>query len=440
MRILSGARFWEIRRQKIDSNRISVWNREVKDNSISSIEGVSVRVLYGNGWGFSSGTDERKAAENAMKIAKVMDSRTKHHVFSGESITDKRRSPRKVHPLNIDFSEKKDFLLSISKDAMKSRLVRGCQVSYGDINIISEYENSEGSSIKQDLMYVNAVCSIIAKGKKIADHSERIGKMSGYEALEGFEDSCNEAKKVAVSLTDAKHASKGNFQIVCDGALTDVFVHEAVGHSCEADIVLQNDSCLKGKIGAKIAGNLNIIDSPEGEDWGSYYYDDEGICANKTYLVKNGVLNSFMHSRQTAALFGCKPTGNSRAEDFSCIPVVRMSNTFMEKGDFEEEELFCGIKEGYFLKGSKGGQVDTKTGSFQFNSTHGYKIKNGKLGHMVGEVSLSGNTLDILKNIDAISKRYEKGQPGMCGKMGQSVRVIGFNPRIRIKKALVGGV
>jgi TldD protein len=439
-------RFWEIREENTKIDRIFVWNKEVKEISNSIKNGTSVRVLYGNGFGFAHSS--RKSADSlateALEIAKSMDrlSDDKKKIFLGESVKDERRSRRKIDPENVDLSEKKDYFLDLGKEMMKDRKIKSSQISQSSAKINSIYKNSLGSEIKQDLLYTNAVCSLTAKeGGNTADYSDRVGEMLGYEVVKDFDKICHDARDKAIKLLKAKHAKGGIFPVVCDGALTDVFAHEAVGHASEADIVMQDDSCLHKSIGRRIADrNVNVVDSALDNYWGSYFYDDEGIKAQETYLIKNGVLKTHMHSRETAAIFGKKPTGNARAEDYSVVPIVRMSNTYIEKGDFGEDEMFHGIKKGFFLRGSKGGQVDTRTGDFQFNALYGNLIENGKLSGLVREVSLSGNTLKILKEISRISKNYEKGQPGTCGKNGQGVRVIGYNPRILIDRAVVGGI
>lgn len=432
-----GVSFWDVREEDSKSLKISIWNKSVKDIENSHKQGVSVRVLYKNGFGFCYGSNLKDVAIKALEHAKKVKTDPKK-MYEGKAICANVKSYRKINPANVSISQKKDILIEESMSLLGKNIISS-QLQYSEANINSHYYNSVGSDIRQDLLYTYAVCSLTAKGKDVVDYSDRLGEMQGFEAMQQFGPMCRQVKTKVLDLLNAGYAKGGNFPVVCDGALTDVFVHEAVGHAAEADIVMQDDSCLKGKLGKVVATNINVIDSALKNFWGSYLYDDEGNPAQENYLIKNGKFNSYMHSRETAAHFDSKPTGNSRAENFQCQPIVRMSNTYVERGDYDDSEIFEGIKKGFYLCGSKGGQVDTKTGDFQFNAHDGYLIENGKLTKRLREVSLSGNTLNILRSISRVSDKYEKGQPGMCGKDGQSVRVIGYNPRILIDKAMVGG-
>ena len=205
--------------------------------------------------------------------------------------------------------------------------------------------------------------------------------------------------------------------------------------------MLQKETCLDGMMGKRIApSNITIHDDPTlPGQWGSFFYDDEGTKTQDTVIVDKGILRNFMHSRETAAILKARPTGNARAQGIASPPIVRMSNTYIEKGDNSKEEMFEGIKYGFYLRGSKGGQVDPAMGTFQFSAQDGFLIENGKLTKALKNVSLSGKTLETLNSIRKISDKYEPGFPGHCGKSGQSVPVNGNCPHILIAKAFVGG-
>jgi len=170
-------------------------------------------------------------------------------------------------------------------------------------------------------------------------------------------------------------------------------------------------------------------------EFGFYPFDDEGVKAEKRVIVENGVLKDFLHSRETAVAFNAKP-GNARADGLS-FPLVRMSNTYLAEGDYSFEELLEIARNGVYLVGSRGGETNPATGYFQFNAQYGYIIRNGELCEMIRDVSLSGNTLEILKDIK-IGKGLEF-DPGFCGKEGQVVPVADGSPPALIK-ALVGGL
>ncbi|MCL2142544.1 MAG: TldD/PmbA family protein, partial [Methanimicrococcus sp.] len=173
--------------------------------------------------------------------------------------------------------------------------------------------------------------------------------------------------------------------------------------------------------------------------FGYYPFDAEGAPSKKTVLIQNGIMNSYMHSRETAGTFDGKSgsSGNARAQGYA-MPVVRMSNTYIDNGDASFEEMLEEIKDGIYLIGSRGGQVNTGEGVFQFNAEKGYLIKNGEIKELVRDVSLSGQTLEILNQIQRVGNDM-KLHAGHCGKAGQTVPVTDGAPHLSIKKATVGG-
>jgi TldD protein len=226
-----------------------------------------------------------------------------------------------------------------------------------------------------------------------------------------------------------------------DNKLTGLFMHEALGHAAEADHVLYGETILKDKLGEEIAYNgLTVADDPTIESsHGFYRYDDEGVRSNRTEVIKNGVLVSYLHSRETAGRLGASPTANARAADYSDTPLVRMSNTVIEEGDWRFEEMLEDIPFGIYAKGMRGGQVDTIKGEFQFSAEEAFLIENGRLSTRLKNVSLSGRTLDVLKHIDAVGNDQKRGTIGFCGKDGQDVPVCEYAPHVRVTKIMVGG-
>jgi TldD protein len=228
--------------------------------------------------------------------------------------------------------------------------------------------------------------------------------------------------------------------VIADQDLTGVFAHEACGHASEADLVSMGDSCFEGLVGKQIGNSIVTIkdDATIPGLFGSYVYDDEGVKTKTKVIIKDGVLNDYIQSRETAGKLGMTPNGGARAESFHGRPIVRMSNTFIEAGDSNFKEMLEGIKLGVYAKGTRGGQVNTAQGFFQFNAQESYLIENGEITKPLRDVSLSGRTLDILKLIDLVGDDLELGHPGLCGK-GQTVPVGDGGPHIRISKCVVGG-
>jgi TldD protein len=437
-------KYWEVRSGNVETQSVRSWNKGIKELAQSSIQGHSVRVLFGDGWGFAHSTKEnyRNLVEEAVKIAKVMDSHTTQPVTLDEdkAVKDTKKTTVKIHPHDISLEEKKDLVLEASKDSHK--YVTSTQLVYQESVKDLQYFNSIGSQISQSLVYSYVGASVTAKDKVMENFYLSSGATKGYEhGKESIFLTTNKAISEAVAQLKAIVPRGGRIPVIADPGLTDVFVHEAVGHSAEADHVLQGMTCLEGKENTLLAPkHVTIIDdgSIKGA-WGSYFYDDEGIRAQKTEIIKNGTLHSLLHSRETAGVLQSSPTGNARAMDVGHQPMVRMSNTYIEKGDATFEELVEEMKNGYCLIGSRGGQVDPAKGNFQFSCATGFEVKNGELGQRLKGMSIGGHTLETLQHIARISNSYQSGMPGFCGKNGQSVPVIGNCPHIFITEAQVGG-
>jgi len=193
-------------------------------------------------------------------------------------------------------------------------------------------------------------------------------------------------------------------------------------------------------LGRRFAGkHLNIVDGAAVPGYrGSFKYDDEGTPATKTYLIRQGVLTSRLHSRETAAKMGEQPTGNARAINYTHPPIVRMTNTFIEPGSTSFAEMISGIKEGIYAKDWYGGTTSLEM--FTFSAGEAYMIRDGKIAEMVRPVVLTGNVFATLDNIDAIGNDLDMNQGGGCGKAGQSpLPVSNGSPHIRIRNCLVGG-
>ncbi|MBI2548268.1 TldD/PmbA family protein [Candidatus Woesearchaeota archaeon] len=440
--------YWEIRNETIKTTALNAWNKETKDIVLGEKNGHSVRVLYKNGWGFvsSDGTSLAKSIKKAMSIAKSLNtsmtrSPATRSVWVGHPRSGQKKSLVKIAPDTISLEEKKSHIVAATTEYLQRKFVKSVQVSYSDSIKDSSFWNAEGTEIHQQLTYAAVSASMTVKNKTLETFDERAGGVMGYEVTKALPEVMASTYKNACILTKARVPKGGMVPVLCDPQLTEVLIHEAVGHATEADIVLQKESCLQALLGKQIAPSfLTISDDPTLKGlWGSYFYDDEGVPAQKTSMVKHGILQNLLHTRETAAAYGTSPTGNARAQSVEYLPQVRMSNTYLEKGDHRFEELAEKVKDGLYLIGSRGGQADTPTGDFHFSAQMGYKIKNSRITEPVKGVSLLGNTLRTLYDIRAIGNTYGKGSPGYCGKGGQYVPVIGNCPPMVVGKAIIGG-
>lgn len=440
-------------RQKVDYIDIRFGMGEntsilMKDGNVDEINtGMSlatrVRVLNNGAWGFAYTSDLSKIDEITKTALKLSDS-LKGDVKLSESeiIKDKVEVDVKIPFKDVSIEEKKDIMKD-ANDAATIEKVNSTTVSYADSEVNELFMNSEGSEIQVKTDRVRMALNASATDGEIIQFGHgSLGGVKGFEVISetDIEEFGRNIGEKAVRLLDAKPAPSGQFPVIADPELTGVLIHEALGHATEGDLILQNDSILKGKIGEKIASDIvNIFDDASRKDGFGYYpYDVEGVKTKPNQLVKNGELISLLNSRETASKLGMKSSGNARSI-IADQPIVRMSNTYLQPGDNTFEELLEDIPNGMYLKGSRGGQVDTGKGIFQFNAAEGYLIEDGEITTPLRDVSLSGNILETLKNIDAIGNDF-KLSVGFCGKDGQTAPVGDGGPHTRILNALVGGM
>lgn len=437
------AEFYDVRILKGSRTRIVLDNGELDEISEAPFQGAAVRALAGGAWGFvttdsinGKGLDDKidLAKRIARKIGRPEDLRLAE-APPGRSI----KIPVKKDPKGLSLEEKVELLREI-ENAAKVSGVSSTQAVYSEMEIHTHYTSSDGLDLESEATRMAFVISAVAKRNGIYQASAE-GR-AGVGGLELFDREdpvalARETGQMAVALLDAEVPKGGTFPVILDQELAGVFVHEAVGHATEADIILEGDSCLEGKLGQQIgSGLVTVKDDPSMMQNGYYPFDDEGSLAQETILVENGVLNSYLHSRETAGRMGGVPR-NARSQGMD-RPVVRMSNTYIANGDWKLEEILEELGNGVYLAGSRGGQVSTGEGVFQFNAKRGYLIENGEKTKLLRDVSLSGKILEILMHVKAVGNDL-KFNSGRCGKAGQLVPVSDGSPHLLIEKATVGG-
>ena len=420
----------------------------MKDGDVDEINtgmslGARIRVLKNGAWGFAYTTDLSKLNKITDTAIQLSDSlKGDVELSESEIIKDKVAVDVKIPFKDISIDEKKEIMKE-ANDAATIDKVNSTTVSYADGELDEIFMNSEGSQIQMKTSRLRMALNASATDGEIIQFGHgSLGGVKGFELINDadIEEFGRKIGEKAVRLLDAEAAPSGKFPVIADPELTGVLIHEALGHAVEGDLILQNDSILKDKMGETIASDIvNIFDDASRKDGFGYYpYDVEGVKTKPNQLVKDGKLISLLNSRETAAKLGMVSSGNARSI-ISDQPIVRMSNTYLQPGDNKFEELIEDIPDGIYLKGSRGGQVDTGKGIFQFNAAEGYLIKNGEIATPLRDVSLSGNILETLKNIDAIGNDF-KLSVGFCGKDGQTAPVGDGGPHTRILDSLVGGM
>lgn len=432
----------DIRGGNGNNTSIIMKDGEVQEINTGNSLGIRIRVLNNGAWGFAYTNDLSKLDEIAQTSIKISNSlKGDESLSKADIIQDKVSTDVKIPFSDVSIEEKKEIMSEASK-AASLKEVTSTTVSYSDSQSQEVILSSEGTSIEMNTnrvaMFLNAAAS---DGTMMQIGHNSIGGVKGFEAIsdEDIEAFGRKIGEKAIRLLKAESAPSGRFPIIADPNLTGVFVHEALGHAVEGDLILQNDSILKDKLGSKIGSEIvNIYDDASLKDGFGYYpYDVEGVKTKPNQLVKDGKLISLLNSRETASKLNMKSSGNARSI-IADKPIVRMSNTYLKPGEMSFEELIEDIPDGIYLKGSRGGQVDTGKGIFQFNAAEGFKIENGEITTPLRDVSLSGNILETLKNVDAIGNDFELSV-GFCGKDGQTAPVGDGGPHTRILNALVGG-
>jgi TldD protein len=222
-----------------------------------------------------------------------------------------------------------------------------------------------------------------------------------------------------------------------------VLLHEAVGHGLEGDFNRKQTSAFAGRIGERVAAKgVTVVDQGDIADRrGSLNIDDEGNATGRTVLIEDGILTGYLQDETNARLMGVAPTGNGRRESYSSVPMPRMTNTFMESGSHEPEEIIASIDKGLYAVNFGGGQVDITSGKFVFSASEAWWVENGKLQYPVKGATIIGNGPEVLKHVSMIGNNSTlDAGVGVCGKDGQSVPVGVGQPTMRIDEGLtVGG-
>ena len=248
--------------------------------------------------------------------------------------------------------------------------------------------------------------------------------------------------EAALTKLDAQPAPAGTMAVVVGPGWNGVLLHEAVGHGLEADGIRRKTSVFAGRIGERVAArNVTIVDDGtlEGRR-GSLNFDDEGCPTQRTVLIEDGVLRGCMQDSLNARLMNKRPTGNGRRENYSVLPMPRMTNTFMLNGDREHEEIIASVKRGIYVAGLEGGQVDITSGQFVFEASEAFLIENGKICAPVKGATITGNGLETIQRISMVGNNLELDTGrAVCGKAGQSVPVSVGQPTVRVDDMTVGG-
>jgi TldD protein len=438
--------FLAIRLEQSQGTNILLRGDQVETLSEGIALGGQVRACYQGGWGFAAFNQLSTLAD------RIEDAIISARLVGEEETTLARIEPiQAVCQLPLTGSDPRHISLK-EKKALCDRynqLLRGyseqittTSVRYGDSYQQILLATSEGTLIEQSWVDLEMRFSATArKGETVQTGRETTGSRNGYEDVTQLDAQVQGAAKRAVEALILPSVKGNSYPVVIDPILTGLFVHEAFGHLSEADMLYENPDFLEVmSLGRKFGPeDLQIFDgaAPQGHR-GSYFYDDEGTPATTTQLIQDGVLVGRLHSRETAGKLGEKPTGNARCLNYHYPPIVRMTNTWIERGTTPVADLIEDIKEGVYAKNWLGGMTNGEM--FTFSAGEAWMIRDGKLAEPVRDVTLSGNVFKTLANIEAIGNDFYWDESGGCGKGGQSGLPVGCGgPSLRIRDVIVGG-
>ena len=446
-----GVSYIDVRYQQYDYELITVENRALKSYSSRRLSGVGIRVALNGAIGYASTSNLTYAAlektlENAIKAAKSIKKEEKQQIEAEVSQIE-MKSPYKIDPFEIAPEEKVSAALDANKAAWINEKIKSAMTRLGMSRDYRFFMSSEGSRVITETSMIGIAHESIAKSNGIMERVPyQESKCAGYEFISSMDLNkfTEDISRLAVEAVESRTPPAGTYTVVVDPNVIGLLLHEAFGHASEGDLVSTKESVLYGKIGSQVASeHVTIID--EGVIEGGYFYpyDDEGVKKEKTFVVENGILKSYLHNRTSAYQFNVSSTGNGRAQDFENTPIVRQTNYYMEPRNYNFEELIEDVNFGIYIrgKGATGGQVEVGMGTFTFGVGPSKIIKNGELAETVRGVVISGFILETLKTIDAVGKdlTIRTSIFGGCGKMGQTVRVGFGGPHVRVRKMTVGG-
>jgi TldD protein len=446
----SRADYTDIRVERSWRTEVLYRGHDLENLEASSALGGIVRCLVGGGWGivvFNSLDALEERTGDALRIARAVGARIpgKVELAPVEPVQDEVRVSLLKDPRSVSLRQKQDLVRAYNDCMLKqSAKIVTTRVRYTDLWKEVIIANSDGTFIFEERPDVTLLLLATARegDSNIQEALESEGWAGGFEGVEGQEEKAVQAARRAIDLLHARPVRGGVYTVVLDPKMAGVFIHEAFGHLCEADFLFKNPQFQEVLKPGRTFGTaeLDVVEAGYLPGLrGNHKYDDEGTPRRTTHLLKGGVLQGFLHSRETAARMGAEPTGNARAISYRFEPIVRMRNTYVDRGSATFEEMIGDVHRGIYACSAFGGQ--TALEQFTFSAAYAYEIVDGQVGEMLRDVALTGNIFETLQNIDRIGDDlWIGGGSGGCGKGGQApLPVTDGSPHIRIQNLAVGG-
>lgn len=450
----------EVRAQSQVQDRIILRNGIVEAYASAVDSGFCVRIIANGGIGFASTNkwskeEARASVDLAFKYAKAAKRKDKLVFAKEKGIEAKWTVSQKRKIGNVAPEEKIAAFADVDKALASCGVKIAATVSQCSVDLITKYVvNSEGSRISSFVPKIGAYIfiTVVEQGKTEQGY-DQFGYSGGWEAFGEWkigETMVHNAKVLKDVITKAKAVKAGDMDLICGPEVTGIAAHESCGHPMEADRILGREMSQAGRsfiykggkywIGTRIGSSkVTIVDDPTIEhSYGYYAYDDEGVKARRRFLYKEGVINEFLHNRESAAKLVTRSNGSSRSINYDREAIVRMANTFVVPGEFTEEELIEDVKNGVYMKSFTEWNIDDKRFNQRYVGKEAYMIKNGELQYPVARPVIETTTLKFWSAIDGVSKKVEFDS-ATCGKGDppQGVPVYTGGPCLRLRGVFV---
>lgn len=444
-----GADFVDVFREETRRASVSLRDQKVESASAGTDFGYGIRMIRGKQTLYveSSFEDEERLTKMMKNLVSAHGWSTNSNVPSLQISSGPRA--KTVHPIlkppaKFGQGPKLAWLKGLDQAAR----ARSTKIKQVGASVMDETQNvlianSEGLCIEDQRIRCRLSVGVTAgDGDQLFTGGESPGAMQGMEFFESlnFEELAHKASDRALLMLDAGYIEGKCMPVVIGSGFGGVIFHEACGHPLETESVRKKASPFCDKIGQQIAHSAvtAIDDGTLPGVWGSIQFDDEGTPTEKTTLIENGILKDYLSDRLGASEVGRRRTGSARRESFHYVPVSRMRNTYIDKGQDKVEDMVSSIPDGLYAKVMGGGSVNPATGEFNFAVQEGYEIKNGKIGKPVRGATLIGKGHEILPKISMVSDDLVMAA-GMCGASSGSVPVTVGQPTIKVDDILVGG-
>ena len=420
--------------------------------------GVGIRVLKGEktGYAYSESTDRSSMLAAARAAALIADKRASAGVASVEDEASAPKYKGRPNPAadrypmlqdwrTVETARLVPFLEKLHRDisARDSRVVKVIAMLSSQVTDILMFNSFGELKYETRPLGSLSVSVVFQQNGVIENKSVSRSFRAGVEML--TDALADEIVDLAVSRIDERFSARrpkgGKMPVVMGAGASGILLHEAMGHAFEADFNRKGQSVFSDKMGSRICppGITIVDDGTIRGNRGSVNFDDEGVPGQRTALVEDGILTSYMHDRISAKFYDVKPTGNGRRESFRYAPIPRMRATYMEGGNADPADIIASVRKGIYVDQFSNGQVKIGEGDFTFSVQSGFLIEGGRLTEPVKDINIIGNGPEALADILAVGNDPTLDDGAWtCGKE-QSVPVSCGIPTVLIKKLTVGG-